>query len=103
MEAKSPLYDRIVEQVKNVVLQFFEDEDVKILLFGSSARGDSHRYSDIDIGILPNNGYNKEKLILLRERLENMNIPYSVDLVDISKTSDDFKENVFKEGKIWKS
>ena len=72
MEAKSPLYDHILEQIKNTVLQFFEDEDVIVLLFGSSASGDFHRYSDIDIGILPRDGYNKKKLILLRERLENM-------------------------------
>ena len=103
MEAKSPIYDHIMVQIKNTVLQYFEDENVKIFLFGSSARGDHHRYSDIDIGILPNNGYNKKKLILLRERLENMNIPYSVDLVDISKVSDVFKKKVMKEGKIWKS
>ena len=103
MQAKSPLYDHILEQLKNTVLQFFEDENVTIFLFGSSARGDHHRYSDIDIGILSNNGYNKKKLILLREKLENMNNPYSVDLVDISKVSDDFRENILKEGKIWKS
>ncbi|UCE08790.1 MAG: nucleotidyltransferase [bacterium] len=40
---------------------------------------------------------------MLKEQLENMNIPYSVDLVDISKVSDAFKQNVLREGKIWKS
>ena len=103
MKTKSSLYDQIVEQIKNTVLQFFEDENVIIIQFGSSAKGDSHRYSDIDIGILPKNGYDKKKLIFLREQLENMNIPYSVDLVDISKVSEVFKENVLKEGNIWKT
>ena len=103
MSANRPIFKTILEQVKKTVLKFFDDEDVIIFLFGSSARGDSHIYSDIDIGILPRNGYNKKKFILLKEHLENMNIPYSIDLVDISKVSDTFKKNVLKEGKIWKS
>lgn len=103
MKNKISLHDQIVERVRSAVLHFLEGEDVIIFLFGSSARGDSHRYSDIDIGILPKNGYNNKKIILLREQLENMNIPYSIDVVDISKVSDAFKENVLKEGKLWKS
>jgi len=92
-----------LDQVKKLVLQALKDEDITIILFGSAARGDTHRHSDIDIAIIPKNGYNRKKLILLKERLENMNIPYTVDLVDISEVSPVFREQVLKEGKIWKS
>ena len=86
-----------------MVLEFLIDEDVMIILFGSAARGDAHRFSDIDIGILPKNNYNKKKLILLKEQLDDMNIPYMIDLVDISKVPDAFKEHVLSEGVIWKN
>ena len=96
-------YKTSLDRIKAVVLEFLIDEDVMIILFGSAARGDAHRFSDIDIGILPRNNYNKKKLILLKEQLDDMNIPYTVDLVDISKVSDVFKKQVLSEGVIWKN
>ncbi len=74
-----------------------------IILFGSRARGNFDRRSDIDIGILPKNEYDHKKLILLKEKLEDMNIPYGVDVVDISKVSKVFRDKALKEGVIWKS
>jgi predicted nucleotidyltransferase len=95
-------YQRSLKQIKAVVLDALKEEDVMIILFGSAARGDVHRFSDIDIGILPKNNYNKKQLILLREKIENLNIPYTVDLVDISHVSLPFKEKLLSEGEIWK-
>jgi hypothetical protein len=100
---KNKYYQASIDNVKEVILDVLKNEDVRIILFGSAARGDEHRYSDIDIGILPKNGYKKEKLILLKEKFENMNIPYHVELVDLSLVSAIFKENVLKEGQVWKS
>ncbi len=96
-------YNRILKNIKTFVLEVFKDEDVKIILFGSRARGDFHRCSDIDIGIVPKNKYDKRKLILLRENLEEMNMPYKVDVVDISKVSKTFKDKALKQGEIWKN
>ncbi|MBA7557063.1 hypothetical protein ES705_49793 [subsurface metagenome] len=46
---------------------------------------------------------NKKELILLREKMENSNMPYKVDIVDLSQTSREFKEKALKEGILWKS
>lgn len=97
------IYEKSLEQIKAAVLDAFEREDVTILLFGSRVRGDAERCSDIDIGILPKNKYDRKKLILLKEKLEDINIPYKVDVVDISKVSQAFREKVMIEGKIWKN
>ncbi len=97
------IYEKCLEQVKKAVLDTFEGEKIQIILFGSRARGDFNRHSDIDIGILPKNEYNKKKLIILKEKLENMNIPYKVEIVDISKVSRVFREKALKEGKVWKN
>ena len=95
-------FSNSLQQVKKIILQQLGDENVKIILFGSAARGDYHRYSDIDVAILPKNSYDKKKFILLKEQLEDLNIPYSVELVDLSNVSKKFKDKVFKEGEIWK-
>ncbi len=97
------IYEKSLERLKSVVLDTLRGEDVMIILFGSRARGDFDRRSDIDIGIIPKEKYDQRKLILLKEKLENMNIPYKIDVVDISKVSDVFRDKVLKEGKIWKS
>ena len=97
------IYEKSLEQVKVAVLDAFEREDVTILLFGSRVRGDAERCSEIVIGILPKNKYDRKKLILLKEKLEDINIPYKVDVVDISKVSQAFREKVMREGKIWKN
>ncbi len=100
---KLKIYEKSLAQVKKTVLDIMSGEDIQIILFGSRARGDFNRFSDIDIGILPKNEYNKMKLTILKEKLEDMNIPYKVEVVDISKVSQIFLEKVLKEGKVWKS
>ena len=79
-------------------------EDVKVVLFGSRARGDYFETSDMDIGILPKGEMNKNKVALFREKIENSNIPYKVDVVDLSQASREFTDKAIKEGLvIWKN
>jgi len=90
-------------EVKKAVLESLKHENVQIILFGSAARDDVHRDSDIDIGYLPKGDYERKSMILLKEKLENMNIPYTVELVDLSTVSELFLEIIFQEGEVWKS
>ena len=99
----SIIQKKCMEKVKEIVLKAFNDKDVTIVLFGSRAREDFDRRSDIDVGILPHKNDYKKELIYLKDKLENINIPYTVDLVNLSKVSDIFKEHALKEGIIWKN
>jgi len=56
----------------------------------------------VDIGIIPKDKFNKIKLTLLKEYLENSNVPYKVEIVDFSNLSDSFKEEALKDAIIWK-
>ncbi|MDK2825235.1 hypothetical protein SAMN04488589_2136 [Methanolobus vulcani] len=98
----SEVFETSIQKVKAAVLQAFENEDVKIFLFGSRAKGNAHSTSDIDIGILPSGFFDRKKLTALRAELEEMNIPYTVDLVDLSTVSEDFRQQVLNEGEVWK-
>ena len=102
MPESSEVFDISLKKVKKAVLQAFENEDIKIFLFGSRARGNAHSTSDIDIGIMPSGSFDRKKITALRAELEEMNIPYSVDLVDLSTVSEDFRQQVLNEGEVWK-
>jgi predicted nucleotidyltransferase len=98
---KTPKTDRL-EEIKDVLLKFLSGEDVKIVLFGSRARGDFVNTSDVDIGIIPGETFDRRKLVLLREYLDNLNSPLKVEVVDLSMVSEDFKQITLKEAMIWK-
>jgi len=102
-EASDQIYNKSINMIKALILETFRDDDVKIMLFGSRARGDFNRHSDIDIGIIPKNKCDRMKLISVKDKFEEMNIPYRVDVVDISRVSNIFRKKVMEEGKIWKN
>ena len=104
MKSKTTIYESSLELLKNIVGDVFKGEDVTVILFGSRARGDYFETSDMDVGILPKREMDKSKIALLRERIEDSNIPYKVDVVDLSRASKEFTDKVIKEGLlIWKS
>lgn len=102
MKSTSSVFEASIRKVKAAVVQAFKGEDVRIILFGSRARGNAHCTSDIDIGILPSGKCDRKKITALRADLEEMNIPYTVDLVDLSIVSEDFRQKVLDEGEVWK-
>jgi hypothetical protein len=38
----------------------------------------------------------------LKEKIENLNIPYKVEIVDFSQVSESFKKEAIKEVVVWK-
>ena len=88
--------------LKKVVLEYLDNENLKIVLFGSRARGDNNMSADVDLGIIPKGEFDKRRLVLLREKIENLNIPYEVDIVDLSTVSEEFKKEALKEALVWK-
>jgi len=89
-------------KLKNLVLSVLKDEQVKVVVFGSRARGDNHYASDIDIGLIPYGKINGKKIAELREKIEDLNIPYKVEIVDFSQASESFKKEALKEVVVWK-
>ncbi len=91
-----------LKKLKEVLLSFLKGEDVKVVLFGSRARGDFVSTSDIDVGIIIGESVDRKKIILLREYIEELNIPYKVEIVDFSMVSEEFKQMALKEAVVWK-
>ena len=89
-----------LEDVEKVVREIFKDKKVKVYIFGSRTRGDHTPRSDLDLGFLSEEDISYE-LSLLREILEESNLTFFVDVVDLSRTSEEFRESVLKEGRLW--
>jgi predicted nucleotidyltransferase len=90
-----------LDEVRRIVLKYLERQPVQVYLFGSWARGEACRVSDIDVGILPSAPLPSGLLGEIEEALENSRSLYPVDLVDLSTVSDSFRARVVAEGIPW--
>jgi predicted nucleotidyltransferase len=84
-------------QIERILSQIFSQKRCRIYLFGSRATDTYHDTSDFDIGVLAEEDIRRE-LSLARERLEQSNIPLSVDLVDLGSASEPFRQAVLTKG-----
>ena len=91
-----------IQRLKKMVLSHFSQYKVQIYLFGSRARGTAKSSSDVDIAVLPQELVPDNIFSELREIFEESDIPYRVDLVDLSTVGDPFKKVVLSEGIVWK-
>ena len=98
----SPARARALERVREIVLDALGDDDVRVYLFGSCATGSPRSSSDIDIAVEPLHGSIPQCLATLRERLEESDVPYDVDLIDLTTVSQEFAQRVRREGLVWK-
>ena len=88
---------KTIDDLKDFLIKAFPNDN--IYLFGSRAREDNSIYSDIDIAIESQKNLSK-KLSLIRFELEESQIPYKIDLIELSKTPY-LKDIIKKEGIKW--
>jgi len=74
---------------------------VKIYLFGSRARGDYVAESDIDIALDGGAIIDLALLEKIKEEIEDTTIPFTVDIVDLHRVSEDFKKQILQDAVIW--
>ncbi len=74
---------------------------VRVWLFGSVARGDFDRTSDIDIALDADAPLDPDRLAALREALEEAPIVRRVDLVDMARVSPELRRRIREEGRPW--
>ncbi|ADE13809.1 DNA polymerase beta domain protein region [Nitrosococcus halophilus Nc 4] len=97
---KAPQWD--IAEAQRIVQEKLGGIKADIYLFGSRADGTMGRYSDIDIGIDPHYPLPTSLLAEIREALEESQIIYHVDLVDLSQASETFRRRVLEKGVQWK-
>jgi predicted nucleotidyltransferase len=92
---------QIIRQVRQIVLQGLKRYPVEVYLFGSQATGQAGTISDIDVAVNPIKPLPLGLLSRIRQELEESNVPYHVDLVDLSRLGGEWLERVRAEGVRW--
>jgi len=93
--------DKVKEQIIKVIEIFFPD--AKIYLFGSRARGTHNERSDIDIAIDAGRLLTMSERGQLNNMIDALNIVQEVDIVDFNNVPEALKNNILREGIVWKS
>ncbi len=88
--------DKYLEFIKKVLSKYLKT--YKVYLFGSRAKGNNRKYSDIDLAVKSDEltSYIKSQI---EAEFENSTIPYEVDVVDLNTVSKDFL-NLIKDSMI---
>lgn len=100
---KFGLSDKHWKILNELVLQPLKKDQVRIWIFGSRARGDHQKYSDIDLLYeFPSDSYDNQNLYLkkiskIKEDIEESTFPIKVDLVDIHELASSYKDSIFSE------
>lgn len=90
-----------LSEARRIVIEGLGGYSIRVYLFGSRARGEGGRASDIDIAVLAPEPLPGWVLSEVRERIEESRIPFKVDIIDLSTTDPAFRERVLKEGVPW--
>ena len=85
-----------------MVLGALGERDAEVWLFGSCARGEVFRHSDIDVAILPRDELPAGFFSDLAESVGESSIPYDVDIVDLRNAAPSLIDEVRREGVKWK-
>jgi len=75
--------------------------ECKIYLFGSRAKKRSHEGSDIDIAIEAKDKIGRRIIYKIKNEIEETNIPFFVDIIDLKSADKEFKESIYKDLILW--
>lgn len=95
--------EKCLRAVKEEILDIIEGNPGRVFLFGSRARGNPRRGSDIDIGI---EGMSDDLIRKIRIRMnlfwEESFVPYHLDIVDFNKVRESFRKVAMERITLWK-
>lgn len=94
---KFGLEPKIIEDIKNILKKYPEVE--KAVIFGSRARGNYRKGSDIDITLFGDKLTNSINTKIFYE-IDNLYLIYNIDLINFNTLSeeDKLRQNILDEG-----
>jgi len=95
------LYRRSERYLKKLLRENLP-EGSRIFLFGSRAKGNFTRGSDIDIGVMAGSVIDPKLLVKLIEIIDESFVPFKVDIVDFETVDESFRDEAMKRIVQWK-
>lgn len=75
----------------------------QLFVFGSAVSDNQKHYHDIDIGVEDSGKIPLIKLQRVKEKIDDMNIPYKVDIIDFKRVSAGFYKTAKEKIIRWKN
>lgn len=92
-----------LDRVRRIVAEGLDGYAARVYLFGSYARGDAARASDIDVAVDPIDDIPNAVFQGIEDALEASTVPFFVQLVDLRRASEELGRKVQREGILWRS
>ena len=86
------LDDKALVSVRAIVANNIDTSSWRPVIFGSRATGSASRFSDIDLGFIGENRLPESAVSRLWEAFDESDLPYVVDIVDLTTTSAEFRK-----------
>jgi nucleotidyltransferase substrate binding protein (TIGR01987 family) len=86
---------KLLDEIKSIILKYIEPE--RIYIYGSQVNGEATVNSDIDIAYYDENS---KKDSLIKDEMSQIDTLISIDVKNIAKTEERFKERVISTGKV---
>ena len=93
---KFGLSEEYLEILNNLVILPLKNAGGEVWIFGSRARGDHKKFSDIDL-LFELSDIPKGFVSQITEDIEESRIPYKVDLVNIKELASSYRDNVIRD------
>lgn len=87
--------------IEQIVAPLLARRDARLKLFGSRARGDARPASDIDLALVAKQPIAATDMAVLREALDESQIPFRIDLVDYASAPSYLRAAIDREGIPW--
>ncbi len=104
--SRNPEYNMInyekkyLKIIKDSVLYCIDPSEHFVFLFGSRAKENNKKSSDVDIGIMGKKPIGKIYYKIV-DKIEESIVPYKVDIVDFSMVEEKFKKIAMKKIEVW--
>lgn len=96
-KVKFGLDEKVIEDIVNILKRYKEVERARI--FGSRARGDYRKASDIDIALFGENLTSSINTKIFFD-IDDLYLPYKIDLINFNSINpeDTIRDNIVREG-----
>ncbi len=105
MNNQNSKLDLIRNQILTIIFRHLDKSKTTVYLFGSRAENKNGKYSDIDIGLIFEEGEipSKEYINISEEINSQVDTLLKIDVVDFNRVGEEFKNFALKEAQLWHS
>jgi predicted nucleotidyltransferase len=86
-----------LQLLERLLFEPLKARGARVWIFGSRARGDQKKFSDLDVLFEESNPISLVELSKIREELEESELPIKVDLVAVKDLAESYRASVMKD------